>query len=104
MESVQVEIFGTAVYKFDWQTGALTFSTWKPLHDADGNEVASKTVDLPTGTVFSDFPNNCIITYKGLHWPDVIAALKDRDKDMSSGTFAYASPALKTLIDAIKAG
>ena len=103
-DGTQVEIFGTAVYAFNWQEGLLTFKSWKPLHDSSGNEVTSKTVVLPDAAVWSDSSVNCIVTYKGVHWPDVVKAIKDRDKDMSSGTFAYTDPTLKALIDAVKAG
>ncbi len=76
----QPEIYGTAVYNFDWQTGTLVFNKWKPLLDENGNEVASRVINLPAGTVFPI--SNSIITYKGLHWPDVINAIKERDKNL----------------------
>jgi hypothetical protein len=103
-DGAQVEIYGTAAYTFNWQEGSFTFKSWKPLLDADGNEVASKTVTLPEGVVWSDSSVNCVITYKGLHWPDVVTAIGDRNRDMSSGTFAYSDPVLYELITAIKAG
>lgn len=93
----QVEIYGTAVYNFDWQTGALTFNKWKPLHDAGDNEVASKVVNLPAGTVFPI--NNSIITYKGLHWPDAITTISVRDQSLTTA----ASPSDKILYELIKA-
>ncbi|MHB9118458.1 MAG: phospholipase C/P1 nuclease family protein [Burkholderiales bacterium] len=93
----QAEIYGTAVYNFDWQTGALTFNKWKPLHDAGGNEVASKVVNLPAGIAFPI--NNSIITYKGLHWPDVITAIAVRDQSLPTAT----SPSDKLLYELIKA-
>lgn len=97
----QAEIYGTAVYNFDWQTGALTFSSWKPLKDANGNEVASKVIDLPAGTTFPI--NNSIITYKGLHWPDVVNAIKERDNILPTATIP-SDKLLYELIKAINAG
>ncbi len=100
----QVEIYGTAVYKFDWQTGALTFKQWNPLLDSSGNEVASKIVTLPAGVLWSSSGlGNAIITYKGLHWPDVIEAINLRDADAANGTFAYSKPAWYELVKAVKA-
>lgn len=97
------EVYGTAVYNFNWQTGALTFSKWKSLTDDNGNEVASKIIDLPAllsvETEEGDIRMNCLITYKGLHWPDVVAALKVRDATLSTD-----DPGLYTLIQAVKAG
>lgn len=102
-DGTRVEIYGTAVYGFDWAVGALTFKRWEPL-TANGVEVVSKAVDLPTEKKWSDSPLNCVVTYKNLHWPDVVSAIGDRDKDMESGTFAYSDPVLYELIKAVKAG
>lgn len=99
-DGTQVEIYGTAVYTFDWQEGSLTFKKWKPLLDADGNEVASEVVDLPAAWIGN--PINCVITYKGLHWPDVIAAIKVRDADAKAGTFTYSDPSWWTIVQALK--
>lgn len=103
-DGTQVEIYGTAIYGFDWLTGALTFKSWKPLYDINGNEVQSKVIDLPAGKKYSDYPNNCIITYKGLHWPDVVAAINLRDKDAKSGTFAHSDHVWYALVNALKLG
>src|SRR3990167_3642440 len=102
-DGTQVEIFGTAVYAFNWQEGLLTFKSWKPLHDSSGNEVTSKTVVLPDAAVWSDLSVNCIVTYKGVHWPDVVTALKVRDKSLPTATADY-DKLLYTLIQAVKAG
>src|SRR3990167_7931897 len=99
----RVEIYGTAVYAFNWQEGLLTFKSWKPLHDSSGNEVTSKTVVLPDAAVWSDLSVNCIVTYKGVHWPDVVTALKVRDKSLPTATADY-DKLLYTLIQAVKAG
>ena len=99
--STQVEVFGTAVYRFDWQTGALTFSKWKPLKDAEGNEVASRIVDLPAGTIWNNSPVNCLVTYHNLHWPDVVDAIRTRDKALPTAT-APADKILYALIQAAK--
>ena len=103
-DGTQVELYGTAVYNFDWQTGELTFKKWKPLLDKDGNEVQSKIVDLPAGVVWSEDSINCVVTYNGLHWPDVRAYIKERDKDWKSGEFKIGKPLLYELVKAIKAG
>lgn len=100
----QIEIYGTAVYNFDWQTGALTFANWKPLHDPDnGLEVSSKIVDLPQGVVLDSTDVNCLVTYRGLHWPDVVKALRVRDSSLPTAT-TDADRALYALIMAAKAG
>ena len=65
-------------------------------------EVASKVINLLGGAVWSD-STNCLITYRGLHWPDVIAALKVRDNALPTAT-AVRDKALYTLITAKKAG
>lgn len=98
---VQVELYGTAIYNFDWQTGALTFSSWKPLKDADGNEIASRVVDLPAGTTWNNSPVNCLVTYQSLRWPDVVAALQVRDRGLPTAT-AAADKILYALIQAAK--
>lgn len=94
----RVKMYGTAVYKFDWQTGALTFKSWKPVHDANGVEIASKVVNISGGKVWSNLATNCLITYKGLNWPDVIAALKVRDTTLNT-----TDPALYSIVTAKKA-
>ena len=103
-DGTQVEIYGTARYGFNWQTGELAFKSWKPLTDANGNEIQSKIVDLPAGKKWSDGYFNCVITYHGLHWPDVRAYIKERDKDWKSGTFAIGNETLYTMVKAVKAG
>lgn len=103
-DGTQVEIYGTAVYTFDWSTGSLTFKSWKPLRDVNGNEVAAKTVNLPAGSVWSDSSVNCIITYKGLHWKDVKEYVKLRDADAKSSTFLKSDPIWWALVQAVKAG
>ncbi len=103
-DGTQVEIFGTAVYAFNWQDGSLTFKSWKPLRDANGNEVQAKAVTLPSGMSWSSLGSNCIVTYKGLHWPDVVDAIKLRDRDAAAGDFLYSDPAWSAIVQAIKAG
>ena len=102
--STQIELYGTAVYDFDWATGALTFNQWKPLHDAGGNEITSKMIDLPAGETWGSLGTNCLITYRGLHWPDVKEYVKLRNTDMKTGTFDFVTPGFKALVDAVKAG
>lgn len=106
-DATQVEMFGTAVYSFDWQTGAFTFKSWQPLRDENDVELASKIYSLPTGFVWSDSPNNCLVTYKWANdtkgvttqWPDVAAALLRRNSTMQDD-----DSVLYSLIQAKKAG
>lgn len=102
-DGTQVEIYGTAVYNFDWQTGELTFANWKALHGDNGLEVGSKIVDLPQGVLWGDDPINCLVTYRGLHWPDVVAAIRTRDGSLPTSTVDF-DRVLYTLINAVKAG
>jgi hypothetical protein len=96
-----ITIYGTAWYKVNWKARTIDFQRYQPLKDAAGSVVASKVVPMPAGTTAtSGFPN-AIITYKGKRWPDIRAAIKARDKDMTSGTFAYASPILYALMQAL---
>jgi hypothetical protein len=99
-----VEIYGTAVYSFNWQEGALTFKEWKPLLDAEGNEVPSKIIALPDGAQYTDLDANCMVSFKGLHWPSTVAALRIRDRDAKAGVFEYSTSSWWALVQAIKAG
>lgn len=102
-DGTQIEIYGTAVYNFNWQTGSLTFANWKPLHDVNGLEVASKTINLPQGVVWSSIGINCLATYRGLHWPDIIRAISVRNSSIPTAVNPE-DRVLGALMDAVKAG
>lgn len=86
-DGTQVELYGTAVYSFDWQTGELTFKKWKPLKDAAGNEIQSKIVDLHTA--WSVEKINCLVGYvwenEDKLWPDVAVYLQNKISNMVKG-------------------
>lgn len=106
-DATQVEMFGTAVYSFNWQIGAFAFKSWQPLHDSEGVEATSKIIDLPDATTWGSFGSNCLVTYKWVNdskgvttqWPDVVAALTRRNS-----TLQDSDPVLYGLIQAKKAG
>ena len=61
-------------------------------------------IDLPAGETWGSLGTNCLITYRGLHWPDVKEYVKLRNTDMKTGTFDFVTPGFKALVDAVKAG
>lgn len=93
-DGTRVEIYGKAIYKFDWSTGALTFQGWNPMRDPNGN-IASKTITIPGN--YSDAGYNCLVGYvwdsPDQMWPDVEEYLRKKVTAV-----AATDPILYTLI------
>lgn len=72
----QLELFGSAEYRYDYASGALIFRRWlsHPL-----------IVDLPPGVAWSNASYKMLIKYSGLRWPDVVEAAKKKDKQRAEG-------------------
>jgi len=94
-----IAYYGKALYNFDWTTGALTFSKWKPQLDNTGNS-APTIIPLPTGYAYINSGGtlnfttptgtvqayNCVIGYDwSTVWPDVLVNLKAEMISMKAG-------------------
>ena len=75
----QVEVYGKAIYNFDWQTGALTFSSWRAL-------------ETPAIVTLTDRPEyNCLVGYvwetPDQMWSDVAEYLRTKITRLKNGTW-----------------
>ncbi|MFA6064064.1 MAG: hypothetical protein WC736_15855 [Gallionella sp.] len=87
----QVEVTGKAIYDFDWQTGALTFNSWRAL-------------DTPAIVTVTGRPDyNCLVGYvwdtPDEMWPDVAEYLRTKISMLKDGT--WPDPNLYPLIKAM---
>lgn len=94
--ATQFEYYGTFTYSFDWQTGALQFSSFSPLRDAGGNIVASKIADFLPGTALPAY--NCVVKYSPLTWEDVKTTASATKTARAEG---QGDRALAAILDAI---
>lgn len=94
-----LELYGTAVYSFDWWKREFTFSRWEPLRTGG----LRKLVTPPAGATKRELLySNALVSYRGVYWEDVKAALHARNADMTSGAYTYTSPVLHELIKALE--
>lgn len=89
-----VEVYGSAVYDYAYDTGVFMFREWKPLP----NSIGSLRIAIPEGVTLA---GNALAIYGGIKWDDVKEDARAQRKALADPNDPAHDPLMKAVLDAL---
>ena len=99
-EVTQVEVYGAAVFAYDYDNGAFTFKEWKALPSGAGSVRIQITADEEGTVAWNGY--NALLIYGGIKWDDVKEDARAQRKALNDPNDPDHDPLMKAVLDALK--
>lgn len=94
--ATHVDVYGAAVYDYDYATGVFSFREWKSLPNA------AESVRIQLSEPLIELPGNALLIYGGIKWDDVKEDARAQRKALNDPNDPAHDPLMKAVLDALK--
>lgn len=98
-EVTQVEVYGAAVFAYDYDNGAFTFKEWKALPSGAGSVRIQITADEEGTVAWNGY--NALLIYGGIKWDDVKETARAQRKALADPNDPAHDPLMKAVLTAL---